>query len=123
MAGRIRPAWQPAWSRLSCAVARTGSFIELEVAVRFEGADELPGAVVTATYAGPQSSAPEPWRYDTEAFTGNDGVAILKLQPGPWHIHAQFAGMYSVERDVMLRTDERCRIDGFTEMREWVIIT
>jgi hypothetical protein len=78
--GRIRPAWDPSWSELSCTDASAGDEAVLVVLVKDGARNILAGVTVTATpqahdVGGPRQSVTDPY-----------GETRIKLAPGIWQV-------------------------------------
>jgi len=124
VAGRLRPNWNPAWSKSTCKISATPkSFIELDVTVKDGYGSGLPGATVAARYLGERAGQPAPWRLDADEYTNADGFATLRLQPGKWRVTASLTGVHEASRTINLRAGERCIIGFFTTPENMTVIT
>lgn len=118
--GKLRPAWKPTWSAVTCTEARLAELQDLHVRAMYEGEHALPGVAVTAEPVRPASLAP--WQYTRQEYTNERGEAVLRLPPGSWKIRIEHGGFRSVERIVLISREHQCRLTAYTTMSSFVTV-
>ena|SRR5450755_1434822 len=96
---RVRPFWNPSWSRLSCGQSSSEAALLLTVAVVDQNGGGLPGVSLNA--AGLVT------RTDVSDITG---AAAFPLPPGEYVLNAKMAGFVTDSTRITLSPNRPCNI-------------
>ena len=109
-AGHFRPAWSPAWTRLTCKPA---AVTEAVIFVALEGKGPLPGMPVRITSVTGKV---------TEVYTNAAGEARLSLVASTYALSSNWPGITPWMRRISVAPAHSCHLDVFVVMRGGTVI-
>ena len=104
--GRVRPVWEPTWSRIDAVESPQEQRGTLRVVVRGPDGGILPSVWVAVT---------DERGYRVLNVTRQDGTASFAFVPGRVHVDVEFAGFMSHHREVDLVAGKISVLDVFLD--------